>query len=150
MTLVTQSRKRLELPSEGHEEVATVLIVEDNPLNRDMLGRRLSRRGYSVLVASDGPDGVAMALKHRPDVVLMDIFLGEMDGIEATRQIKASRGGGSIPIIALTASAFQSDRDRALEAGCCEFETKPVDLPRLLSKIEYVIGVEERPRRAGP
>ncbi len=117
--------------------MTTILIVEDNPLNRDMLGRRLSRRGYNVLVASDGPAGVAMALKHRPDVVLMDIFLGEMDGIEATRQIKANKIGSDIPIIALTASAFQSDRERALEAGCIEFETKPVDLPRLLDKIEW-------------
>jgi CheY-like chemotaxis protein len=119
-------------------KMTTILIVEDNPLNRDMLGRRLSRRGYNVLVASDGPAGVAMALKHRPDVVLMDIFLGEMDGIEATRQIKASKIGSDIPIIALTASAFQSDRERALDAGCIEFETKPVDLPRLLEKIEWV------------
>jgi CheY-like chemotaxis protein len=117
--------------------MTTILIVEDNALNRDMLGRRLSRRGYNVLVASDGPAGVAMALKHRPDVVLMDIFLGEMDGIEATRRIKANRIGSDIPIIALTASAFQSDRERALDAGCIEFETKPVDLLRLLDKIEW-------------
>jgi CheY-like chemotaxis protein len=123
--------------------MTTILIVEDNALNRDMLGRRLSRRGYNVLVASDGPAGVAMALKHRPDVVLMDIFLGEMDGIEATRRIKANRIGSDIPIIALTASAFQSDRERALDAGCIEFETKPVDLPRLLDKIEWA---RARPR----
>ena len=130
--------------------MVTVLIIEDNPLNRDMLGRRLSRRGYSVLVASDGPSGVAMALRHLPDVVLMDIFLGDMDGIEATRQIKASRGGQDIPIIALTASAFQSDRERALNAGCSEFETKPVDLPRLLSKIEDVTKAAALPKRAAP
>lgn len=120
--------------------MTTVLIVEDNPLNRDMLGRRLARRGFNVLVATDGLSGVAMALKHVPDIVLMDIFLGEIDGIEATRRIKADKIGAGIPIMALTASAFQSDRERAIEAGCIEFETKPVDLARLLAKIEWALS----------
>jgi CheY-like chemotaxis protein len=119
--------------------MARVLIVEDNALNRDMLGRRLARRGYNVLVAADGPTGVAMARRELPNVVLMDIGLGEMDGLEATRLILADPLTASIPIIALTASAFESDRERAFAAGCIEFETKPVDLPRLLAKMEAAL-----------
>lgn len=116
-----------------------VLIVEDNPINRDVLGRRLERRGYSIRFAEDGPAGIAAADTFRPDVVLMDIGLGEMDGCEATRRIKANPATADIPVIALTASAFESDRQKALAAGCIDFDTKPVDLPRLLSKIEAVL-----------
>jgi two-component system cell cycle response regulator DivK len=119
--------------------MARVLIVEDNALNRDMLGRRLARRGYNVLLAADGPTGVAMARREFPNIVLMDIGLGEMDGLEATRLILSDPLTASIPIIALTASAFESDRERALAAGCIEFETKPVDLPRLLAKMEAAL-----------
>ncbi|MEQ8298113.1 MAG: response regulator [Nitratireductor sp.] len=113
-----------------------VLIVEDNPINRDVLGRRLERRGYDIRFAEDGPSGIRAAGQMMPDVILMDIGLGEMDGWEATRRIKANPQTEAIPIIALTASAFESDRVKSLEAGCCDFDTKPVDLPRLLGKIE--------------
>ena len=115
-----------------------VLIVEDNPINRDILGRRLEKRGYSVRFAEDGPTGVQAAAQLLPDIILMDIGLGEMfDGWEATRRIKANPVTADIPIIALTASAFESDRQNSFAAGCCDFDTKPVDLPRLLSKIEH-------------
>jgi two-component system cell cycle response regulator DivK len=114
-----------------------VLIVEDNPINRDVLGRRLERRGYSVRFSEDGPTGVAAAASLKPDIILMDIGLGEgMDGWEATRRIKSDPETAGIPIIALTASAFESDRRKSLAAGCCDFDTKPVDMVRLLSKIE--------------
>jgi len=113
-----------------------VLIVEDNPINRDVLGRRLERRGYSIRFAEDGPTGISAAKALRPDVILMDIGLGEMDGLETTRRIKADPATSGIPIIALTASAFESDREKSLAAGCCDFDTKPVDLVRLLGKIE--------------
>jgi len=117
-----------------------VLIVEDNPINRDVLGRRLERRGFAIRFAEDGPEGIAAAKALNPNVILMDIGLGEMDGYEATRRIKADRDTAKIPIIALTASAFESDRVKALAAGCDDFDTKPVDLPRLLGKIEAVLG----------
>lgn len=117
-----------------------VLIIEDNPVNRDVLGRRLERRGYNVRFAEDGPGGIAATKTLRPDVVLMDIGLGEMDGWEATRRIKADPEVMHIPIIALTASAFESDREKSLAAGCCDFDTKPVDLLRLLGKIERSLG----------
>jgi CheY-like chemotaxis protein len=114
-----------------------VLIIEDNPINRDVLGRRLERRGYSVRFAEDGPTGIETAHKLKPDIILMDIGLGElMDGWEATRRLKTDPATAQIPIIALTASAFESDRKKSLAAGCCDFDTKPIDLIRLLSKIE--------------
>ena len=121
--------------------MAIVLIIEDNPINRDVLGRRLEKRGYSVRFAEDGPSGVEAAQALMPDVILMDIGLGElMDGWEATRQIKARASTTRIPIIALTASAFESDRRNSLAAGCCDFDTKPVDLVRLLGKIENALA----------
>ncbi len=113
-----------------------VLIIEDNPINRDVLGRRLERRGFNIRFAEDGPSGIKAAKDIGPDVILMDIGLGEMDGWEATRRIKADPTTMKIPIIALTASAFESDREKSFAAGCCDFDTKPVDLPRLLDKIE--------------
>ena len=116
--------------------MTVVLIIEDNPINRDVLGRRLERRGYNIRFAEDGPSGIRTARELKPDVILMDIGLGEMDGWEATRRIKADPATTTIPIIALTASAFESDREKSLAAGCCDFDTKPVDLPRLLGKIE--------------
>lgn len=120
--------------------MALVLIVEDNPINRDVLGRRLERRGFSIRFAEDGPSGILAAKQFMPDVILMDIGLGEMDGCEATRRIRADSETAAIPIIALTASAFESDRANALAAGCIDFDTKPVDLPRLLGKIGAVLG----------
>lgn len=113
-----------------------ILLVEDNEMNRDMLGRRLQRQGYTMCYAADGPTGIAMAAGERPDLILMDIALGEMDGWEATRRIKANPATAHIPIIALTAHALASDRDKSAEVGCADFDTKPVDMPRLLGKIK--------------
>jgi CheY-like chemotaxis protein len=112
-----------------------ILLVEDNEINREMLTRRLERQGFSVCCAVDGAAGVAMALSEVPDVILMDVALGEMDGWEATQLIKANPATTAIPIIALTAHALASDRDKSVEVGCCDFDTKPVDLQRLLGKI---------------
>ena len=112
----------------------TLLLVEDNEMNRDVLGRLLARRGYRVVVAEDGEAAVRMALGVAPDLVLMDISLPIVDGYEATRRIRAA--GSSVPIIALTAHALTSDRDRALAAGCTDYEAKPVELQRLLQKIQ--------------
>ncbi|MEZ5791387.1 MAG: response regulator [Nitratireductor sp.] len=116
-----------------------VLVVEDNPVNRDVLGRRLERRGYTVRFAVDGPSGIVAAQTQKPDIILMDIGLGEMDGCEATRRLKAQPETEAIPVIALTASAFETDRRKAMDAGCCDFDTKPVDLPRLLDKLENAL-----------
>lgn len=113
-----------------------VLLIEDSLPNRDMLTRRLERRGYLVCSAADGPTGVAMSASEMPDVILMDVALGAMDGWEATRRIKADARTANIPIIALTAHALDTDRDKSVEVGCVDFDTKPVDLARLLGKIE--------------
>ena len=113
-----------------------VLIVEDSFANRDMLTRRLQRRGYTVCSAADGSIGVAMSVSEKPDVILMDVSLGEMDGWQATRLIKADARTARIPVIALTAHALASDREKSVEVGCADFDTKPVDLTRLLGKIE--------------
>jgi two-component system cell cycle response regulator DivK len=122
------------------DAMTLVLIVEDNPINRDVLSRRLERRGFSVRFAEDGPSGVSAAAEYMPDLILMDIGLGpDMDGCEATKLIRAQPKTAHIPIIALTASAFESDREKALAAGCIDFDTKPVDLPRLLSKIALAL-----------
>ncbi len=118
----------------------TLLIVEDNELNRDMLSRRLSRRGYAVTLATDGAEAVAAAERHAPDLILMDLSLPVLDGWEATRRIKASPRGRGIPVIALTAHAMAGDEARARDAGCDDFDTKPVDLDRLLGKIEQLLG----------
>lgn len=120
--------------------MTVVLIIEDNPINRDVLGRRLERRGFIVRFAEDGPSGIQAASDVMPDIILMDIGLGEMDGWEATRRIKADPKTTNIPIVALTASAFESDRIKSFEAGCCEFDTKPVDLPRLLDKMQMSLS----------
>ncbi len=120
--------------------VAKVLLVEDNEMNRDMLSRRLERRGYEVVVAVDGEEGVARARAELPDLVLMDMSLPVLDGWEATRQLKAAPETKSIPVVALTAHAMAGDREKALEAGCDDFDTKPIDLPRLLGKIESLLG----------
>lgn len=113
-----------------------ILLVEDSLPNRDMLTRRLQRRGFIVCSAEDGPSGVAMAVSEMPDVILMDVALGAMDGWEATRRIKSDPRTASIPIIALTAHALATDRDKSVEVGCTDFDTKPVDLARLLGKIQ--------------
>ena len=112
-----------------------ILLVEDNELNRDMLSRRLQKRGYDIVMAVDGETGVAMAQSEAPDLILMDMSLPGIDGWEATRILKSSPATRHIPIMALTAHAMASDRDKALAAGCDEFDTKPIDLPRLLQKI---------------
>ena len=112
-----------------------ILLVEDNEMNRDMLGRRLQRNGFSVCFAVDGPSGVAAAGTEMPDLILMDVALGEMDGWEATRLIKSNPQTSRIPIIALTAHALASDRETSVKMGCADFDTKPVDLVRLLGKI---------------
>ncbi|HYT93673.1 MAG TPA: response regulator [Gemmataceae bacterium] len=116
-----------------------VLLVEDNEMNRDMLSRRLQRKGYEVLLALDGQQGVDLARTQSPDLVLMDMSLPVIDGWEATRQLRAGETTRTIPIIALTAHALADDRDKALEAGCDDYDTKPIDLPRLLGKIEALL-----------
>ena len=117
-----------------------VLYVEDNEMNRDMLSRRLQRRGFEVLIAADGEQGVILAAAERPDLILMDMSLPVLDGWEATRRIKAAPATRRIPIIGLTAHAMATDRDRCLEAGCDDYDTKPIELGRLLEKIERLLG----------
>ena len=119
--------------------MAKILLVEDNELNRDMLSRRLMRKGYEVVLAGDGAEGVAAATAGRPDLVLMDMSLPVLDGWEATRRLKADPGTRAIPVIALTAHAMSTDRERAVEAGCDDYDTKPVELERLLGKIERLL-----------
>lgn len=116
--------------------MAKLLLVEDNEMNRDMLSRRLERRGYQVIIAVDGAQGVAMAQSTKPDLILMDMSLPVIDGWTATRQLKAAPETSSIPIIALTAHAMSGDEQKARESGCDDYDTKPIDLPRLLEKIE--------------
>jgi CheY-like chemotaxis protein len=116
-----------------------ILLVEDNEMNRDMLSRRLEKRGYTLSIAVDGGVGVALALSEKPDLILMDMSLPVIDGWEATKQIKANPETAKTPIIALTAHAMDSDRVKALEAGCDDFDTKPVELSRLLGKIEELL-----------
>ena len=120
--------------------MAKILLVEDNEMNRDMLSRRLEKKGYTVVMAFDGGAGLAMARTEAPDLILMDMSLPVMDGWTATREIKKDDGTRHIPVIALTAHAMASDRDKALEAGCDDYDTKPIELPRLLGKIEAMLG----------
>ena len=120
--------------------MSKILLVEDNEMNRDMLTRRLERKGYEVVIAVDGQTGVDMASSASPDIILMDLSLPVMDGWEATRQIKADPATQSIPVIALTAHAMAGDEQKAREAGCDDYDTKPVDLKRLLGKIENLLG----------
>jgi two-component system, cell cycle response regulator DivK len=117
-----------------------ILLVEDNEMNRDMLSRRLARRGYEVVIAVEGESGIALAASEAPDLILMDMSLPVLDGWEATRRLKASPITGHIPVIALTAHAMSSDRDKAIEAGCDDYDTKPVELPRLLEKIQALLA----------
>jgi CheY-like chemotaxis protein len=120
--------------------MAKLLYVEDNEMNRDMLSRRLQRRGHEVLIASDGEQGLAMAATEKPDLILMDMSLPVVDGWEATRRLKAARETRGIPIIGLTAHAMATDRDKCLAAGCDDYDTKPVELTRLLEKIDRLLG----------
>ena len=119
--------------------MAKVLLVEDNEMNRDMLSRRLLRQGFEVAVAVDGQAGVDAARASRPDIVLMDMSLPVLDGWEATRQLKASPETRGIPVIALTAHAMAGDRQQALDAGCDDYDTKPIELPRLLEKMRRLL-----------
>jgi len=120
--------------------MAKILLVEDNEMNRDMLSRRLERKGYQVVMATDGAQAVEMAQTEAPALILMDMSLPVVDGWDATRRIKAAPATRAIPVIALTAHAMSGDREKALEAGCDDFDTKPVDLARLLGKIEALLA----------
>ena len=120
--------------------MAKILLVEDNEMNRDMLTRRLERRGHEVLVAVDGAQGLALAQDTLPGLILMDMSLPIMDGWEATRQLKADPATSSIPIIALTAHAMSEDREKALAAGCDDYDTKPVEFARLVGKIDALLA----------
>jgi CheY-like chemotaxis protein len=120
--------------------MATILIVEDNEENWDMISRRLQRRGYVVIRAADGQEAVEMAARARPDLILMDVSLPVMDGLEATRRIRAHAETQTIPIIAVTAHAMSGDREKALVAGCDDYHAKPVELPRLLAQMEALLA----------
>ena len=122
--------------------MARILLVEDNEMNRDMLSRRLERKGFEVLLAMDGKEGVDKAAAERPDLILMDMSLPVLDGWEATRLIKGSAETKGIPVIALTAHAMSGDRERALEAGCDDYDTKPIELPRLLEKMQALLEAQ--------
>lgn len=122
--------------------MAKILLVEDNEMNRDMLTRRLARAGYEIAHAADGEEAIARAAAEAPDLILMDLSLPKIDGWEATRRIRAGNHS-AVPVIALTAHAMSGDRERALAAGCDDFDTKPVDMPRLIGKIEALLA---RPR----
>jgi CheY-like chemotaxis protein len=120
----------------------TILLVEDNELNRDMLSRRLMRKGYQVLIAEDGAKGLSAATEGKPDLILMDMSLPVIDGWEVTRRLKAESETRAIPVIALTAHALSTDREKAMAAGCDDYDTKPVELDRLLGKIENLLRVD--------
>jgi two-component system, cell cycle response regulator DivK len=123
----------------GEAKMSKILLVEDNEMNRDMLSRRLVRKGYEVVMAFDGEQAVEMAASQNPDLILMDMSLPGLDGWEATRQIKAAAATRTIPVIALTAHAMSDDRERALDAGCDDYDTKPIDFPRLLEKMSAAL-----------
>jgi two-component system cell cycle response regulator DivK len=120
--------------------MARLLLIEDNEMNRDMLSRRLERRGYQVLIAVDGQQGLDMATAEKPELILLDMSLPVIDGWEVARRLKVDASLRSIPVIALTAHAMAGDRERALESGCDDYDTKPVELPRLLQKIEALLA----------
>src|SRR6516162_4525033 len=125
--------------------MAKILIVEDNEMNRDMLSRRLVRRGYQIVMAVDGEEGIAMAKAESPDLVLMDMSLPVIDGWEAVRRLKAEPSTRAIPLIGLTAHAMAGDREKVIAAGCDDYDTKPVELPRLLQKIEALLRSDGKP-----
>jgi two-component system, cell cycle response regulator DivK len=119
--------------------MAKILLVEDNEMNRDMLSRRLLRKGFEVVIAVDGGQAVTMAESEQPDLILMDMSLPVIDGWEATRRVKADAKTAHIPVIALTAHAMSGDREKAFGAGCDDYDTKPIETPRLLEKIEALL-----------
>ena len=121
-----------------------ILIVEDNEMNRDMLSRRLARRGYEIVMAVDGEEGIAAAKAKNPDLILMDMSLPVIDGWEATRRLKAEPSTRGIPVIGLTAHAMAGDREKVIAAGCDDYDTKPIELPRLLEKIEALIQTNSK------
>jgi two-component system, cell cycle response regulator DivK len=125
-----------------------ILIVEDNELNRDVLSRRLRRRGYEVIIAVDGWQGLAMARTHAPDLILMDLGLPGIDGWECTRRLKDDPETSAVPVIALSAHAMVGDREKALEAGCDDFDTKPIDFPGLLARMDRLLAPELSARSA--
>ena len=125
-----------------------LLLVEDNEMNRDMLSRRLTRRGFEVIVAEDGAQGLAVAKEQLPDLILMDMSLPVLDGWEASRRLKADEATRHIPVIALTAHAMAGDRERAIEAGCEDYDTKPIEFARLLEKIDRILEAGPRSRQA--
>jgi CheY-like chemotaxis protein len=129
--------------------MAKILLVEDNEMNRDMLSRRLLRKGYEVVMAVDGEQAVAMAQSEKPDLILMDMSLPVIDGWEATRRVKASEASSGIPIIALTAHAMSGDRERALGVGCDDYDTKPIEMSRLLEKIDALLAHPLRDKQVG-
>ena len=120
--------------------MAKILLVEDNEMNRDMLSRRLQRKGFDIVLAEDGEQAVAQARGERPDLILMDMNLPVMDGWSASSELKSDEATAAIPIIALTAHAMSGDRERALAAGCDDYETKPIEFPRLLKRIQALLG----------
>jgi CheY-like chemotaxis protein len=120
--------------------MAKILLIEDNEMNRDMLSRRLARKGFEVAIAVDGRQGVEMAQAASYDLILMDMSLPEIDGWDATRQLRAAPATKTVPIIALTAHAMSGDREKAIEAGCDDYDTKPIELERLLGKIQGLLG----------
>lgn len=122
--------------------MTTILMVEDNEMNRDMLSRRLARRGYEVNIAVDGAEALVQVNSERPDIILMDMSLPVLDGWEVTRRLKNDENTSAIPVIALTAHAMAGDRQKALEAGCDDFDVKPIDFQRLLTKISALVGSE--------
>ena len=123
----------------GGDLMVKILLVEDNEMNRDMLSRRLLRKGFEVVMAVDGGQAVSMAESEHPDLILMDMSLPVIDGWEATRRVKAAKATAHIPIIALTAHAMSGDREKALSAGCDDYDTKPIEMPRLLEKIDALL-----------
>jgi CheY-like chemotaxis protein len=123
----------------GDELTMKILLVEDNEMNRDMLSRRLVRKGFEVVMAVDGEQAVSMAESEHPDLILMDMSLPVIDGWEATRRVKAAEATAHIPVIALTAHAMSGDREKALDAGCDDYDTKPIEMPRLLEKIDALL-----------
>jgi two-component system, cell cycle response regulator DivK len=140
---VTGSTQPSSTEGEKAAPVAKILLVEDNEMNRDMLSRRLQRKGYLVVMAEDGAQGVLLARKETPDLILLDMSLPVIDGWTAARELKSDDATRLIPIIALTAHAMSGDREKALDAGCDEYDTKPVEMPRLLGKIEALL--EKKP-----
>jgi CheY-like chemotaxis protein len=131
--------QRHDVCDEWCELMAKILLVEDNEMNRDMLSRRLLRQGFEVVMAVDGGQAVIMAESERPDLILMDMSLPVIDGWEATRRVKAADRTAHIPVIALTAHAMSGDREKALNAGCDDYDTKPIEMPRLLEKIDALL-----------